>query len=126
VPAAVPVAVGVKITTIVQVLLAARLDPQLLFWVKALPLVAIPVRDSAPVPELVTVTDCGALAMPTPLEKVRVVGERVTAGVPVALFLWRMQPARKSVPARTTQRPPRLPMEKFLLLITPPPPSARE
>jgi len=90
VPAAAPVAVGVKLTVIVQVLPAARLEPQLLFWVKTLLLVVNPVRESAPVPELVTVTDCGALAMPTPLEKVRVVGERVTAAFPVlvALLLW--------------------------------------
>ena len=54
-PVSVPAAVGVKVTEMVQLALAAKLEPQVLVWAK-LPEAAMPLIESAPVPVLVKVT----------------------------------------------------------------------
>jgi hypothetical protein len=79
-----PVAVGVKLTEIVHVPATATEVPQVLVWLKS-PLAAIVVIVKGAVPELVSVTDCAALVVPTAwLLKVKLVGETLTAGaVPV-------------------------------------------
>jgi hypothetical protein len=62
----VPVAVGVNVTEIVQLALAAMLVPQVLVSEKSAlfaPLMAIPINWVLPV--FVSVTFCGALAVPT-------------------------------------------------------------
>jgi hypothetical protein len=64
VPVREPVAVGVKVTLIVQVALAATLVPQLLVWAKS-PLAAMLEMLNAPVPLLVSVSVCAALVVPT-------------------------------------------------------------
>jgi len=64
----VPVAVGVKVTEILQLPPAATLVPQVLFWPKSpefAPVTAMLVMVSAPVPVLFRVTDCDALVVPT-------------------------------------------------------------
>ena len=64
VPVRVPVAVGEKVTLIVQELLAATLPPQLLVSPK-LALAAMLVMVSAALPVLLRVTGCDALVVPT-------------------------------------------------------------
>jgi len=79
-PERAPVVVGVKVTVIEQLAAAAREEPQLLVWAKS-PEAAMVVRVRGAVPELVNFTICAALVVPMVWEaKVRLVGERVTAG----------------------------------------------
>ena len=83
-----PAAVGVNVTLIVHVPLAATELPHVLVTAKSpgsAPVVVIPVIDKLAFPVLVRVTDCAALATPTPvLVKVREVAERLMAeAVPV-------------------------------------------
>ena len=59
VPVRLPAAVGVKVTEILQLAVAARLLPQVLVSAKS-PVAAIEVMVSAAVPELVRVTVCAA------------------------------------------------------------------
>jgi hypothetical protein len=75
------------------------------------------------VPELVTVTDCGALATPTPLEKVRPLTERLAVGVPMGgvVVLEPPQPIRSDKPTTTTKKRLKAAAEKALELIAPPP-----
>ena len=85
-PVCVPVAVGVKVTLIEQVPAAARvagLIGQVLVWPYwALAVMLVMVR--AAVPQLVRVTDCGALVVFTVwLVKVKPVGDNETAGAGV-------------------------------------------
>ena len=54
-PVSVPVAVGVNVTEIVQLVLAARLDPQVLVSAK-LPEAAMPLIERGPAPVFVKVT----------------------------------------------------------------------
>jgi hypothetical protein len=64
----VPVAVGLKITLMVQLLFPARLLPQLLVWEKSpgfVPVMLIAVMETAVVPTFVTVTGAEALDVPT-------------------------------------------------------------
>ena len=63
-PASEPVAVGEKVTLIVQEALAAILPPQLLVCPK-LSLVAMPERVSVPLPVLVSLTVWVLLLVPT-------------------------------------------------------------
>ena len=63
-PVRVPRVVGEKTTLIVQLEETAREGPQLLDWAKS-PTVETPNRLSVAVPELVSVTVCGALTVPT-------------------------------------------------------------
>ena len=70
VPASEPVAVGEKVTLIVQEPLAATLPPQLLVWPK-LALVAIAVRVSVPSPVLVSLTVWAWLRVPALLGGIR-------------------------------------------------------
>lgn len=63
-PVVFPVAVGVKLTLIVQELPAAREEPQLLVSVKSA-LAAISEMVSAAAPLLVSVTGCDGLVVPT-------------------------------------------------------------
>jgi hypothetical protein len=60
--------VGVKVTLMVQFAPAARLDPQVLFWLKSVtfaPERATLAMDTAAVPALVKATVCGPLKTPT-------------------------------------------------------------
>ena len=80
VPVRAPAAVGVKVTEIVQFAPAATLAPQVLVCEKS-PDAAIEVMVRAAVPELVSVTVCAALVVPSVSEaKVRLAGESVTVG----------------------------------------------
>ena len=96
VPVRLPAAVGVKITEIAQPVPAATLVPQVFVWAKS-PDVAIDEMVSPAVPELVSVTVCGALAVPSVCEaNVRLLGESITAGdvitgtapVPLNVTVW--------------------------------------
>ena len=63
-----PLADGVKVTLMVQLAPAARLDPQLLVWEKSLafePKTAMLVMLNAALPELLKVTDRVVLVEPT-------------------------------------------------------------
>jgi hypothetical protein len=64
-PVSVPVAVGEKVTLIVQEPLAATLPPQLLVWPKFELAAMLAIASAAP-PMLLRVTGCGALVVPTP------------------------------------------------------------
>ena len=83
---AAPVAVGWKVTEIVQEALAASDVPQVLVCEKAAALA--PVKETleivrGAVPVFLSVTGCAADVEPTLVDaKVRLVGERLTAGVP--------------------------------------------
>src|SRR5207245_191703 len=86
-PLRAPLAVGVNVTLIVQVPLAARvegLSGQVLVWAKSLlfaPVMAMPVMESGTLPVLVRVTPCAALPVTTCwLPKETEVGERPTVG----------------------------------------------
>ena len=64
----VPVAVGLNVTLIVQLVPAARLAPQVWVWVKSpllVPVMAMPLMLSAAVPVLERVIDWAALLAPT-------------------------------------------------------------
>ena len=64
----VPVAVGLNVTLIVQLVPAARLAPQVCVWVKSpllVPVMAMPLMLSAAAPALERVIDCAALLAPT-------------------------------------------------------------
>ena len=80
----VPVANGVKVTLIEQLLPAAKLEPQVFVCAKSVllvPVIAMPDMLSVPVPLLVIVTTLAALVVPTNwLPNASDVGDRVTAG----------------------------------------------
>jgi len=64
----VPVAVGLNVTLIVQLVPAARLAPQVWVWVKSpllVPVMAMPLMLSAALPALERVIDCATLLAPT-------------------------------------------------------------
>jgi len=81
-----PEALGVKVTVMAHIPLAATLVPQLLVWeyeVAPVPerVIAVAARVSGAVPELVRVTCWVAALVPTGVpEKVRLVDEKLTAG----------------------------------------------
>jgi hypothetical protein len=79
-----PLAAGVKVTLMVQFPPAATELPQVLVWAKSLafvPVIARLVIVKAPLPALLRAMVRGALVMLTGwLAKVRLVGERLTAG----------------------------------------------
>jgi hypothetical protein len=113
VPVRLPAAVGVKVTEIEQPAPAAILAPQVFVSVKS-PDAAIDVMDKAAVPELITVTACAALLVPSACEaKVRLVAESVTAGavtpevvpVPLKAAVWG-EPLALSVTVRVPVRAP--------------------
>jgi hypothetical protein len=80
-PVSVPAAVGVKVTEMAQLALAARLVPQVLVWAK-LPEAAIPPIERAPVPEFFKVIVWAALVVATVwLAKVKLAADKLTAGV---------------------------------------------
>ena len=88
---AAPTAVGLKVTEIAQEALAASDVPQVLVCeydpALAPPKVTLEIV-SAPVPVFLSVTDCAADVEPTLVEaKVRLVGERLTAGTPTPVPL---------------------------------------
>jgi hypothetical protein len=63
-----PVAVGLKVALILQLLCAARLLPQLLVWAKSpgsVPLMVIRVIETALAPVFVSVIEAVALLVPT-------------------------------------------------------------
>jgi hypothetical protein len=64
VPVRVPVVVGLKVTLMVQLAPAARVDPQLLLWAKS-PLIATLLIVKLVDPVLVRVEVCAALVVPT-------------------------------------------------------------
>src|ERR1700722_2627319 len=79
-PLRVPVVVGVKVIVIVQFLEPANTAGQLFFCAKS-PLDTILVMSSVAKPLLVRVTDCAGLVVATTrLPKVRLGGDRLTAG----------------------------------------------
>ncbi len=94
----VPFDVGVNVTLMLQLPLTPRvegLSGQLLVWAKSpllVPVIATPLMVKGAVPELVSVTVCGALVVPTDtLPKFRLVVDRLTRGavpVPVRLTVW--------------------------------------
>jgi len=61
-PSRVPVAVGLKVTLIVQLAPAATLEPQVLVWAKS-PLTPMLVMVNGPLPVLVSVTVCSVLLL---------------------------------------------------------------
>jgi hypothetical protein len=65
VPANVPVAVEEKVTLMVQEAPAATLAPQVLVWTKLALVAMLDIRRLA-FPELLSVTCCAALVVPTP------------------------------------------------------------
>jgi len=79
-----PAMVGVKVTLTVQLLSAATELPQVLVSSKSpasVPVMAMLLRASAALPELLRVTDCAEPVVPTPwLPKDKEVGERLTPG----------------------------------------------
>src|SRR2546425_8303755 len=88
-----PAAVGVKVTEIVQLAPAASvlgLSGQVFVWAKSLafaPLTATVLIVSAAVPELVSVTFCAALVVPTACcPKLRLVGFNVATGACVGVL----------------------------------------
>jgi hypothetical protein len=87
-PVLVPPAVGLKVTLMVQLAVAATLEPQVLVSEKS-PLVEIPAMLRAAFPVLLSVTVWGLLLVPSGCAgKVKEVGERLTAGaVPVPVRL---------------------------------------
>ena len=80
----VPVAVGLKVTLMVQFAPAARPVPQVLVCAKSplfVPLSAIELMESAKLPLFVSVTVCAALTVPMAgLVKVRLAGFKLAAG----------------------------------------------
>lgn len=85
-PVRFPSVVGVNVTLVVQLPLAATEPPQLFVWAKS-PLALIVRLVKGPLPVLVRVMDCAALVVETDCPaKVRLVGERLTTGAnPVPL-----------------------------------------
>jgi guanyl-specific ribonuclease Sa len=81
-----PTAVGLKVTEMAQEALAASELPQVLDWAKTeafVPVKETPLMDKAAVPVFLSVMVCAAAVEPTLVAaKVRVVGERLTAGTP--------------------------------------------
>jgi hypothetical protein len=63
-PVLVPVAVGMKTTITAQLVFGASALPQLLVWLKSPPVVMLSIRLDA-MPVALSVTVCGALAVPT-------------------------------------------------------------
>jgi hypothetical protein len=119
-------AVGVKITLIVQVEPAAMPVPQVLVWAKTALLMEMPEKVKVAVPVLETVTDCGALATPTPVEKVRLETERLTPGVPVLVFVLLEPPpqqVKSAKPRRTAKKRLKFAAESDMEFIAPPPAS---
>jgi hypothetical protein len=109
-----PLAVGLKVTLILQLPPAVTLDPQPLVWAKSpalAPVMAMLVTIKVEAPELLRVIVCAALVVPTAwLAKVRVAGERlaaapVAAPVPERLTLCGL-PAALSVKATAAERDP--------------------
>ena len=83
-PVRVPDVVGVKVTEIVQLALAARLDPQLFVSAKFLKRL-MPLIEREAVPVLVKVTACAALVVATVwLANVRLVDDKLTTGAVAA------------------------------------------
>src|SRR5262245_3663548 len=81
----VPLAVGENVIDTLQLVLAGRVRPEQpsSTWVKSSEWVAALLMNRDPLPELVTVIDCGALVVPIACAaKVSDVGANVTAGVP--------------------------------------------
>lgn len=77
-PVRAPTAVGVKVTLMVQLLLAATLVPQVLVCAKS-PVATVLEMVSVVAPPLVSVTVCGGLVVPTVwLSKIRMALERDT------------------------------------------------
>jgi hypothetical protein len=79
----VPFAVGLKVTLMVQLPLAATEPPQVLVWAKSPALAPVKLRPetvSMTLPVLLSVTVCAALVVPTDWElNVKLVAERLTA-----------------------------------------------
>lgn len=88
---AAPAAVGVKTTDTVQEVLAATVPSHVLVSAKeeeAAPVMVRADKVNGPVPVFLSVTVCAADDEPTLVEaKLRLVGESVTAGVPVPVPL---------------------------------------
>ena len=80
-PARLPVAAGVKVILMIQLLFAASVPPQLLVWPKS-PVAVIPDIVRGPSPLFVRVTGWALLLTPTNwLLKVRLAGDQAAVGV---------------------------------------------
>ena len=107
----------------VQLAAGARLEGQLLVWLKSavLPVTLKPVKLRGALPELVSTTACGALGLPTTwLLKVTDDGEKLTAGavvaVPVRLTVWGLV-GSASLIWRVAEREPPAVGEKTTLMV---------
>jgi hypothetical protein len=86
-PVGVPAAVGVKVTEMVQLAPAGKLEGQAVVSAK-LPEAAIPLIERATAPVFVKVIVCAALVVPTVwLAKLKLVGEKLTAGADAAAIV---------------------------------------
>jgi hypothetical protein len=130
-PERLPVAVGVKVTLITQLLLAATdalvLQVVPLAATAKSPVIAMLVKDKDALPVLVTVTDVAALVVPMAwLAKVRLVADSETAGALGGALVVEPPPpppqfARTINPTNPANRQQRFATEKVLGLIAPPP-----
>ena len=118
-----PGAVGVKVTLMVQLPLAATEPPQVVVWPKSPELVperAIPVMVKAVLPVLFRVTVCPALVVPRFwLVKVRLDAVRPATGplpVPAKVMVWGL-PVALSVMVTDAERDPGAVGEKVTLIV---------
>jgi hypothetical protein len=90
-PLRLPPAVGLKVTLMEQLAPAATEPPHVLVWVKS-PVSVMVKGVKAPLPVLVSVIVCGALAVETVCPaKLSIVAERSTTGasaVPLSVTVW--------------------------------------
>jgi hypothetical protein len=124
VPEAAPAAVGVNVTLIAHEVPAAMPVPQVLVWPKTALLTVMLVKVKVAVPVLLTVTGWAALAIPTPLEKVRLLTERLAAGVPVeggVVLDPPPQQVKRANPTSTAKKRLKFAAERDLGFIAPPP-----
>jgi len=115
VPFIVSEVLGVKVTVTMQFAPDARVEPQVLVSPK-LALAAILTMLSVAVPELLSVTVCAALVVPTASKpKVRSVTDKVTLGVPPT------DPPSDPPPQPLSRPNPQSTREKYFFFMVPPP-----
>jgi len=103
VPVTVPFATGRKVTEMLQLVPATMVAEQVLVWAKPA-LILIPERVRLAFPLLVRVTVCGGLVvLLSCVPKVKLVGEKVTAGA--AAWAARLQRRTTLNPCQTRFRP---------------------
>lgn len=122
-----PLAVGLKVTLIVQLAPAVKVLPQLFVWAKSPllePVIPIPPMVSAAVPVLLSVTVCGALVERTAtLPKFRLVGDNAaeaTSPVPVRAAVWGLPEALSLTESVALRVPPAVGVKVTLIVQLPP------